>query len=148
MKPPFKVPKGWEKGEPLTVNRVSETCYRLYRAISYLDMPGYGKMVSEVNFLEFESRVAMVEFQQWWDTPAADPRDHVVAYLTAQEFLEMLQEGGWTYAVHDIRPDLPDVAIVVEMQPEQRGMFMHYYDKFVEAVTPILAQQFGGDGDE
>lgn len=86
-------PPGWEKGEPLSVNRVSETCYQLYRSGSYLRLPG-APVSKEVEYLEFSSRVAMVAFQKWWDEPHYSYRDRDAPHfwLTSMEFIEVLEE--------------------------------------------------------
>ena len=88
------VPPGWEKGEPLTVCKVSETCYQLYRSGSYLKLPG-APVTKEVQCLEFSSRVEMVDFQQWWDSPLdglpnSERPPHF--WLTPGEFVEVVQE--------------------------------------------------------
>lgn len=93
--PKYKVPPGWEKGEPLTVNRVSETCYQLYRSGSYLMLPG-APITREVQCLEFRSRVEMVDFQAWWDNPSTSGHNYERRgphfHLTAGEFVEIVEE--------------------------------------------------------
>lgn len=87
------VPPGWEKGEPLTMAKVSETCYQLYRSGSYLQLPG-APISKEVQCLEFSSRVEMVDFQQWWDNPEDTPwkQSGPHFWLTPGEFVEIVQE--------------------------------------------------------
>jgi hypothetical protein len=89
MKPPYSVPKGWSKGEPLTFNVVSDSCYQVYRSGSYLMVPGVRYEPGEPTHLEFESRVAMNDFLQWWDAPPSDGRP---VELTRSEYLEYVQE--------------------------------------------------------
>lgn len=95
-KPKYRVPMFWEKGEPLMVHRLSETCYRLQRSGSYLQLPGAPWRGQE--YLEFRSRVEMVDFQEWWDNPTPDSptnwRDKRGPHfwLTKAEFVEVLQE--------------------------------------------------------
>jgi hypothetical protein len=138
MKPPFKVPIGWEKGEPLVIDKLSDSCFRLYRSCGYLATPHAPLVKGSVDFLEFGSRNEMNEFSQWWENPNYDTSKHVVAYMTTKEFLEMLEEGGWTFGINSVCPDKPDVAIVVEMEMEQRDKYMRHYNRFIRAVAPIL----------
>jgi hypothetical protein len=88
MKPPFQIPKGWSKGEPLTFHKKSESCFDVYRSGSYMDTPGF-PFNSEVNSIQFDSRVAMNEFLEWW---AAPPPEQRAIELTRHEYLEYVEE--------------------------------------------------------
>lgn len=88
------VPPGWEKGEPLTVCKVHEGLYQLYRSGSYLQLPG-APITKEVQCLEFSSRAEMVDFQQWWDSPLDGLPNYERPphfWLTPGEFVEIVQE--------------------------------------------------------
>lgn len=86
----FKIPTGWSKGEPLTVRKVSECCYELYRSGSYVQVPGGPFVKGNVQAMVFNSRADMVEWQEWWDAPP--PEDEVAIELTRSEYLEYVQE--------------------------------------------------------
>lgn len=87
----YTVPPGWEKGEPLSVEKLGETCYRLYRSGSYLQLPG-APITKDVQFLEFGSRVEMVSFQAWWAAEGAPYQETPHFHLTPGEFCEVVEE--------------------------------------------------------
>lgn len=153
----FKVPPGWEKGEPLTVNRVHEGQYQLYRSGSYLLLPG-APVTTEVPCLEFESRAQMVKFQRWWDNPSyfyyEKGQPHF--WLTKSEFLEVLQEL-FHLNLREILGNRQGVdkvpafsmAIQVRTEAEQKAL-SEAHGRFLDEVRVILRvpgpdQQVDGD---
>lgn len=145
MQPPYKVPPRWEKGEPLMVEKLGETCYRLYRSGSYLALPG-APVTHEVEFLEFGSRVEMVDFQRWWDTIDFSYRDHKAPHfwLSAGEFVEVLEEMfhlnlreilGNRQGVNDV----PHFTMAIQVKDDDTAARLNAaHNDYVEKVRDIL----------
>lgn len=155
-RPEFRVPPGWEKGEPLTVHRVHEGLYQLYRSGAYLQVPG-APITQDTPCLEFPSRVAMVEFQNWWGNSSyRTSTPHF--WLTKAEFVEVLQEM-FSLNLRDILGNRQGtntvpaftMAIQVETEDEQRAL-ADAHAKYIEEVTRILGVPTPGEqvdkGDE
>lgn len=145
----YKMPTGWSKGEPLTVQKISETCYRLIRSGRYLAVPDAPHVSGSVPYMEFRSRVEMVEWQQWWDNPESTP--FVSRELTPAEYLEYVQEMLEFHprhgAVEHLLPGTPnDCHLFVRVPEDQAVQLRAAHSKYCLAVAKILYPNKRGDG--
>lgn len=136
---PFKIPEGWDKGEPLTVHKISETCYRLYRSGAYVYLNTLRSRPVTALYLEFRSRVEMQDFQEWWDAPQHAER----VMLTRQEYLEYVQEMLEFHprrgSVHSILPGSPrNVQLVAEVTEQEAEMLRDYHSRYCAEVAQVL----------
>lgn len=148
---PFIVPPGWEKGEPLSVCRVHEGQYQLYRSGSYLQLPG-APVTTEVPCLEFESRAQMVKFQKWWDSPHYSYRDKDAPHfwLTTGEFVEILEEM-FQLNLREILGNrqgvdkVPAFTMAIQVEDSVTAARLHdAHNRYLEEVRDILGVRGNG----
>lgn len=148
MKPPYKIPTGWSKGEPLMVTKKGETCFQLTRSGGYLDVPGMKFVQGSVPFLEFSSRVEMVMFQQWWDNPSApdvDGPEH--RSISPSEYLEFNQEIH-RLRFSDIWPGMRDIYLHVHLPEKQAKALQNLHHEYCLDIEHILyPERFNPNGE-